>query len=234
MKTTYGLPKKREEVLDALQVAYSQQNLDDAEYERRLDLAMQADCIETLEEALSDFPEEVKRRIFPPASVPARKTRQRPAASAAPVPVKRTLLSEARFQPTELNEQPCNYFAALSSQEIDLRGAYCVGKQFTFRIECILGETKLDLRNEALEGAHIDIWISGALGDVKILLPPGTRVEQDMQIVGGDLKVRKRGANWLKRIIGNTPEEPENVSPATCTLALHGSFWLGTIKLITS
>lgn len=48
MKTAYGLPKKREEVANILQAAYSEGNLDEAEYERRLEEVYAAESIEEL------------------------------------------------------------------------------------------------------------------------------------------------------------------------------------------
>jgi Domain of unknown function (DUF1707) len=65
MKTVYGLPKKREEVIQELQNAFASQNLDEVEYESRLNEALVANSIEDLEVLVLDFPSDVKTKLFP-------------------------------------------------------------------------------------------------------------------------------------------------------------------------
>ena len=55
-KSTFGLPKKREQVINLLQQAYIEQNLEEDDYEQRLTKAMAADSLETLQEVIADFP----------------------------------------------------------------------------------------------------------------------------------------------------------------------------------
>ncbi len=80
MKTTYGLPAKREEVIDTLNTAFAEQNLDDEEYENRVKEALNAKCIEELELVVFDFPREIKDKLFPTKNIVHQKSDFPPAA----------------------------------------------------------------------------------------------------------------------------------------------------------
>ena len=53
----YGVPKLREDVIEKLSEAYSKDNLELAEYERRVKLAQDAKTIEELLKIIRDFPQ---------------------------------------------------------------------------------------------------------------------------------------------------------------------------------
>ncbi|NJO00976.1 MAG: DUF1707 domain-containing protein [Bacteroidia bacterium] len=171
--TTYGLPKKREQVIEELNLAYANQNLDDQEYERRLQEATMAKSIEELMLVLFDFPSEIKNRLFP--RNPAVVTTQPAPGYAYPTPhpnskIQVILGTDSRSLPEFSNSLP-KISAILSTQKLDFRLSQVSEMSINLYIECILSNTTIDLRNEHLDGKHINIYISGLMGELKIMLP---------------------------------------------------------------
>ena len=219
--------------MEALKDAYSEQNLDDLAYERRLTQAMEAESIEELEAVIADFPPAVRQHIFPPqqsvqpprAAAPARGTY-----SDAPTVPQRNILSEQKLRIGTLLEKPMSFFSILGSQKIDMREAELVGEHFVIDVESILGETVLDLRNEDLDGKSVEVRVSGVLNELKILLPPGAVVQRNIQLFAGDFSTRNRNKNWFRRLTGTTTPEPE--VPINYTFTVSGSLWLGSVKVV--
>ncbi|WP_027002875.1 DUF1707 SHOCT-like domain-containing protein [Hugenholtzia roseola] len=245
-KTTYGVPKKREAVIEALQNAFSNQNLDEEEYINRLDEAMKATSIEELELVLFDFPTEVKAAIFQ-ASTPqegqnalagnewADVSSMKPYQSQMPdyqnvMPKDvKDILSSNRHQIELLDGKGLQVSNFFSSQKIDLRRAQMVGNRLRLEVECVMGETVVDLRSEALQGKTIDLHIGGAMGEVKILLPRGGEIVKQMQLYLGDFKVKDKRKGWLARLTGTQSQE---INTLNFKIILHGSFWLGEVSVV--
>lgn len=66
-KRRYGLTERRREVCDLLAQAFAADRIELEDYERRLDLANSADCIEDLERVIHDFPADVRGSDRPEA-----------------------------------------------------------------------------------------------------------------------------------------------------------------------
>lgn len=234
MKTTYGLPKKMEEVIQALQTAFSEQNLDEREYERRLQEAMKAECIEDLEPVLSDFPKAIRHKIFPPAQQQPqfvqevayeRNVTYQSMQQATPL---QTIFNSDKQEMAVLDDRPVKCTALFGTQKIDFRTAQVVGNQFNIRIESYFSETIIDLRNEAIAGKHLDIFITGGLSAVKILLPPIPTIHRAVQLMMSEFQVKDKRRSWLDKLTG----KPAPLSTeAPYTVHVRGSFFLGEIQV---
>jgi hypothetical protein len=228
--TTYGLPKKREEVIEALKLAYSNQNLDDQEYERRLNETMSAKSIEDLMLVLFDFPAEIRYRIFP-------RDNSTPTSSSSPTylpaltdnKLQVIMGNDDRNMPT-LSNSLSKISAILSSQKLDFRLSQVPETPINIHIESILSSTLIDLRNENLEGKHININVSGALAEIKIMLPRGATIQRNIQLVAGEFKVQDKQRSWIKRLTGMGSKETQD--EIQLTVHINGRFWLGNIKVI--
>lgn len=232
--TTYGLPKKREEVIEALKEAYTNENLDDQEYERRLDETMKAQSIEQLRRVLFDFPAEIRYRIFPREdTIPAPAVSPRSPALKNTVPaisrtkVQAILSNDSRAMP-ELSNTTAKMSAILGNQKLDFRLSQVLETPIQLHVEAVLGNTLLDLRNEDLAGKQINIHVSGALGNIKILLPRGARIQRSVQLIAGDFKVKDKQRSWIKRLTGSSKTTTE----ISLDVHITGSYWLGNIQLI--
>jgi hypothetical protein len=232
MKTTYGLPKKREELIQELQDAFANQNLDEAEYENRLREALHAGSVEELEVIVSDFPATIQRRLFPKelaapaAGPPGLPTGHLPAMTMTDT--RRALLGEDKCQVALLGGQTHSFLSILGSQAVDFRQSQIQGQVIKINAECLLGETKLDLRNEDLAGKDIHIWVGGGLGAIKVLVPPGGTIKCEAQLFGGSFKVKDKRKSWLNRLAGKSSQEPASF---TFTLTIHGTYWLGEVEV---
>jgi len=228
MKTSYGLPKKREEVIAELQNAFVNQNLDDIEYENRLSEALAAKSMEELEVIVFDFPAEIKHTLFPKELV-AQAPQPTHLLPAQGNETYRVFFGEDKRQVPQLGNQPLGFMAIFSSQKLDFRQSQLQGNQFKMHVECILGETVVDLRNEDLTGKHFDIWVGGGLGTIKILVPRGGVIKNEAQFIGGEFNLKDKRKSWLNRLTGNRAEEAPQMS---FTLTLHGNYWLGNVEVV--
>ncbi len=232
MKTIYGLPKKREEVIEELQTAFTNQNLDDTEYENRLNEALAAKSIEELEMTVFDFPAEIKNKLFPQNSA-IQEVKSSGLANHLPseqgTDVYRAIMNEDKRQISQLGALTMNFLAVMSSQTIDFRKSQLEGNRFKLHVECLLGKTVIDLRNEDLAGKHIDIWVGGGLGEIKILLPMGGSIQQEAQFFGGNFTMKDKRKSWLRKLTGNKPAETPQIQ---FSLTLHGTYWLGNVDVV--
>lgn len=230
MKTIYGLPKKREEVIIVLQEAFSNQNLDDAEYESRLNEVLAAKSIEDLEMTVFDFPAEIRNQLFPKEILNIQTT-QSPSQqlSVQSNDNYRVIFGEDKRQVPQIGASAINFLSVMSSQIVDFRKSQLQGNRFKIYVECLLGKTVIDLRNEDLSGKEIDIWIGGGLGEIEIFVPKGGNIKKEAQFLGGNFTMKDKRKSWLKRLIGKQPEETNTVD---FTLTLHGNYWLGNVSIV--
>ena len=236
MKTTYGLPKKREEVIEELQTAFANQNLDETEYENRLNEALAAKSVEDLESIVSDFPSEIKSKLFTKEVVTtqtnkevAQKETYSPATPATTMDTYRSIMGQDKKQIAVLGGQVLHFFAIMSSQKVDFRRSQLEGNRFKIHVESLLGETVIDLRNEDLNGKHVEIIVGGGLGSIKVLVPKGGNIQSEAQIFGGNFEVKDKQKSWLNKLTGKKEKEHPDIA---FSLSLHGTFWLGNVEVI--
>lgn len=248
MKTTYGLPAKREELIDVLNTAFAEQNLDDEEYENRVKEALNAKCIEDLEVIVFDFPREIKDKLFPNKNITKQKKDFPPAAfSSSTKPTTQSNSDLANLFPARsskaiftnekelipiLTEKSVHFQAVFGTQKIDFRNCQFEGNRFRIDIDSVFAETTLDLRNQDLAGKHIDIFLKGALNEIKIYIPRGGVVQKNTTLVLGDYSIKDKRKGFLGQInkfLGTQQEENHDVS---FTIILHGNIFLGNVKVV--
>ena len=250
MKTTYGLPAKREEVIDTLNTAFAEQNLDDEEYENRVKEALNAKSIEELELVIFDFPKEIQDKLFPTSmkNLVNQKSDFPPAAfSVSTNPVTRLGLELSSLFPAKsskavfttekeligiMTEKPIHFQAIFGTQKIDFRNARFEGKRFRIDVDSILSTTVLDLRNQDLAGKHIDIFIKGALNEIKIYIPHGGIVQKNTNLILGEYSIKDKQKGFMSQVnkfLGNKTSPPESIA---FTITLHGNTFLGAIKVV--
>lgn len=250
MKTTYGLPAKREEVIDVLNTAFAQQNLDDEEYENRVKEALNAKSIEELEVIIFDFPKEIKNQLFPNSNknLATQKSDFPPAAFSSSThsttrsgsdlsnlfparSVKAIFTTDKELVPV-LTEQSVHFQAIFGTQKIDFRNCRFEGNRFRIDVDSILSTTVLDLRNQDLAGKHIDIFIKGVLNEIKIYIPNGGTVQKNTNLILGEYSMKDKRKGFLGQInkfLGNEQVENESIA---FTITLHGNTFMGAVKVI--
>lgn len=228
--TTYGLPKKREKVIEALKLAYTNQNLEDHEYERRLNEATNAKSIEELKLVIFDFPADIRASIFPEVTTDSS---QQPVNSTLPVhmPKMQVILGKDSRNLPELSNALPKISAILSEQKLDFRLSQVPETPINIRVESVLSSTVIDLRNENLRNKQINVHISGALGDIKIMLPRGATIYKNIQLLGSEYKIQDKQRSWIQRLTG-TNKKNDNTEDIQLTVNILGTFWLGNIKVI--
>ncbi|OJJ13886.1 hypothetical protein BKI52_45240 [marine bacterium AO1-C] len=228
--TTYGLPKKRDEVIEALKEAYANENLEEQEFEKRLDEAMKAASNEALQVVLFDFPAEIRNRIFPQnETLPSSTQGQNLPATAQVNKVKVIMGNDNRIMP-EFSNAISRVSAFMSNQKLDFRVSKVPETPISLHIENFMSNTDIDLRNELLDGKKVNLHISGALGNIKIFLPRGVTIHRNVQMMGGSFNIQDKQRSWIKRLTGKSNKPV----PADIQLEVNilGSFWLGNIKVI--
>lgn len=227
--TTYGLPKKREEVIEQLKLAYSEENLDQEEYERRLQEAVNAKSIEELKLVIFDFPSSIKDSIFPKQSTVISPQQQPNYPTTNTQNKIQVVLSDDSQSIPVLSKTMPKFSAILGTQKLDFRLSQITENNIYLRFESILGTVKVDLRNENLEGKTLNIHITGSLGDIKILLPRGGHIQKNLQSIGSNFKIQDKNRSWIKRIGLSKSSKQEDIQ---FTVNVTGIFWLGNIKFV--
>jgi hypothetical protein len=250
MKTTYGLPAKREELIDVLNTAFAEQNLDDEEYENRVKEALNAKFIEELELVVFDFPREIKDKLFPTSSQNLQKqssdfppaafsTSSKPLSSLGSElsnlfpsrSIKAIFTTDKELVPV-LTEKPVHFQAVFGTQKVDFRNCRFEGNRFRIDVDSILSTTVLDLRNQDLAGKHIDIFIKGVLNEIKIYIPHGGTVQKNTNLIMGEYSIKDKKNGFMSQVnkfLGNEKVENESIN---FTITLHGNTFLGAVKVI--
>ncbi len=238
--TTYGLPKKKNEVIEVLQEAYANQNLEDQEYERRLDEATNAKSIEDLQLVIFDFPASIRAKVFPkpPQTLETNPLPAKPADSSwlsDIVPSStdtstHTILGNENKALPVLSSSLSRISAILSNQKLDFRLAQVPETPVNIRIDSYLSGTVLDLRNEELDGKHINIDADCFMGEVKILLPRGAQIQRNVTNILGEVKIQDKQRSWIKRLTGFGSSEPP--TEIRLTVNITGTVVLGGIRVV--
>ena len=256
MKTTFGLPKRREEVINLLQEAYADGNLEDEDYEARLTQAMEAKSVEALQVVVKDFPN--PPQLLQPDTKASTMPRQSPAGSPSldsfrqgqNFPFKfaftsRTpsgfldsfrqgqnfpaVLSSQKVNLSQAISQPLKIKSILGDHKMNLTRAQVVGDQLLIHVECILGEATVDLRAQDLKGKKVFVYVHNFMGEVKILLPKGVQADSRVNPILGEVKhSNRRVSKIIAKLMGQ--EKVSTVIPYN--IYLTGNCILGTVRLI--
>lgn len=184
----FGLPKMREKVLDMLGNAYSNNDLDIEEYERRLPLAHNAQSLDELEEVIYDFPE--VKTLFP--SVP----------KSSIFPTSRTNSNlathgkESSFVNIIGNKQISSF--DISEPNIELISG--------------IGENMIDLRDIGSKFTHISIKNYSMIGTLLIRLPANAQLKNNMTTVIGSFQQQVRGDGFWNKLFKRIKKEVPQIS----------------------
>jgi hypothetical protein len=193
----YGVPAERARIVEVLTDAYARDDLEQAEFERRVERAEEARTIEELEELVADFPEHVRtaRGVRPT-------TTGMPRLSGAALEAEVARL-DGLSAPTTFN--------LLGDKRVVLRRE----DPRVVRAVSIIGDCDVDLRGLAGEGGVVLVKVVALVGDTKIVVPRGTPVEVRLVGVIGDEERRRRGDGLVKKLARKLGvlEEPKETAP---------------------
>lgn len=187
----YGVPAKRARIIELLSDAYARDDLEQAEFERRLEAAERAATIEELDELVSDFPAEILNALQQPQTANG-------AASLHPTQGQGALSGKALDREiARLNVMPV-------STTLNIIGdSHILIKPEGPRVAksvSLLGDCNVDLRALAGKPGAALIKIFSLLGDTRILVPKGTNVETKIVSLIGDQTRAKPGGGLFKRL----------------------------------
>ena len=200
LPTTFGLPKLREQVIDMLEKAFVNNDLDSDDYEKRLVMAHGAQSVEELKIVIHDFPQ--KHQIFP-TSNQQRSPRTSSRSNQLPAPVQGfiqtlesadafTLIGDCHIAGIEVNKPNVKIVRGIGNSVIDLRD---VGHKF----------------------GNIRVESYGLIGDIKVLVPANAKVKRKIFLLLGEKtqRIRSRAQSFFDRIFGSNTKTPFNFSNNT-------------------
>jgi hypothetical protein len=225
MPTTYGLPKKREEVLNLLQQAFVDQNLEEQDYEQRLGKALSAKSIEELNEVIADFPERERKPIQTP---------QRSNAEVFTSLGKGSNFSAVLSKQTSWLDQkvsnPIKSFVLMGEQNLSLAEADVEGKVLSIESQCFMGSLHLDLRAHKFEGKHVLIDLTLVMGEVRIRLPKGCIVENQISPILGEVShSQQKLKRWISSLFSKQSMESR---PISLKVSLLGFVTMGSVVFV--
>ncbi|MEH0155217.1 LiaF domain-containing protein [Limibacter armeniacum] len=243
-KTVYGLPRKKEEVISLLQEAYASNNLDEAEYEKRLSMAYESKSIEELREVIYDFPQ--RDRFFPfqeqyePKQTTSYRGVKRKEVNLFSAPNTHfSLLGNQYVDGQSMDAGPLNVITVLGENNVNLKNVAAENKLKDVYISCILGNTVIDLRNYNFQGRLIELELKSLIGNVTLLLPEGVRIKNKMLHLIGNINrsVIKKGMKWFKRHHGmklpvSDEEATDNHFYCDFELKLRGFSLIGNVDIL--
>jgi hypothetical protein len=178
---SYGVPDRRRRVVGLLTEAFARDELEQGEFERRVERAEQAGTIEELDQVIADFPAEVVRS----SEVPAEHGRTPLSAGDLQSQVDRL---DGLAAPTRVNILGDQHMTVLP------------GDARVVRSVSLVGDCSLDLRPLSGESGVFLVKVVAFLGDTKIIVPPGTHVQIRLHNLIGDQKRVRLGAGRLRRL----------------------------------
>lgn len=208
---SYGVPARRSRILELLSDAYARDDLDEPEFERRVERAHSARTIEELDQLVADFPEEIVN------ASPSRGPKNL-------APLSR---EEVNREVDRLDDVPApTRMSVIGDNRVELypeddRVVRCVS---------IIGDSRIDLRNLAGESGVVLVKVAAAIGDTCVVVPRGTPV--DIRLVGliGEHKRSRRNEGFMRRLgrrLG-VVEEPETTAmPPGPTVVVTGFKLIG-------
>lgn len=233
MKSAFGLPKKREEVVKVLQTAFTEGNLEEYDYENRLTKAYEAKSLDELKEVIYDFPPQISSSIFPQErevrgfapSQPAHQNQflQRESSNR----IHKVVMSDQSYPLPMITNKVERFSNLLGTLRIKAHNAQIQSDNCQINVDCWLGNTKIDLRNPELAGKEVHIYVNGGLGEVNIFVPPGTHVSRPIQLILGEFSHRKKNA------ILHLFDRNKNIDQDGWAfhLIIHGNFVMGSVRV---
>ena len=215
----FGVPKRREEIVKLLTDAYAGDDLEQRDFEQRLERAEQARTIEELDAIVDDFPPEVVRGEV-----------GRPSATDPAVGLSGKAL-DAEVQRLDAIEVSSRV-GIFGDKRVIARPS----DERVVQFAVLFGDTVVDLRQLAGTGGAYLVKISTGFGDTRVIVPPGTDVQARHVSVIGDQRHKKktRGSflNRLARTLGAKPDSTETEALPGPTVVITGFKLIGDVKII--
>lgn len=164
-QTVYGLPKLRARVEDVLGDAYTENEIEMDELERRLALVQEAASVEALRRVVYDFPPDTVSFLYPSNEQQQLEPESRVARTAASTHV--NLLGDKSIAGLDINA-PTN------------------------TVLSVLGDVCIDLTDIADRFARIKIAHFGIIGDMEVRVPANAVVSRRIGVVLGDSGTKQR------------------------------------------
>ncbi len=158
----YGLPGRRDAVIELLVQAYAEGQIDLEDYESRVELANRAETVEELEKVIHDFPD-YRRAIGREPEISS--SEYLPAADA------HTETKIAVIGDHTLSHED------FAGQRV--------------RTVALIGDVKVHLESAPPSSPPFTIAVYSVIGDTTIVIPRGMRVKNRMINVLGDVEVRR-------------------------------------------
>ncbi|MDW7692690.1 LiaF-related protein [Flammeovirgaceae bacterium SG7u.111] len=215
-KGSFGLPRLREKVINALSEAFVANNLDEHDYETRLQAAHNAKSIDDLSLVVHDFPNRdqlIERRAQRQQAVPPPRRHFQHA---------RPAHSYNAYETKDLR------FSLIGDCKISLREL----RFNDIQLYNLIGDTVIDLTE--VEDGHetIEAEVYNAIGDTKIYVPAGTNVINSCITVIGEYKERHKGDSVWSWLNGKNKSQLPPPEPRDITVVLRGFKLIGDIKVV--
>lgn len=193
-RRAFGVPRRREEIVELLTEAYASNDLEQVEFEQRVERAHHAQTIEELEELIVDFPPDVRHR-HTASGMPSH-----PTGAMGGDMEEQVVTLDAMSAPTR--------FTLIGDQHI----AIVPSDPRVLRSSSVIGDSHVDLRPlSGMSGVFL-LKVATLIGDTKIIVPGGTQVHIRLLNVIGDQRRGKKGDGFFSRLaktFGATPEKKE-------------------------
>jgi hypothetical protein len=195
---TYGVPARRARIIELLKAAYARDDLDQAEFELRVERAEGARTIEELDRLVEDFPAHLKESTASPA--PQRRETQLTADT-----LKDELMRlDGLSAPTTFN--------LIGDKHVLIRPE----DPRVVRTVSVIGDCSVDLRALAGASGAVSVKVASLIGDTRIVVTHGTTVDFRLFSVIGDQKRVSQKSGLRRRLARKLGilEEPDAKQPA--------------------
>jgi hypothetical protein len=214
----YGVPARRQRVLELLSEAYATDQLEQSEFERRIEMAENAGTVEALDELVADFPPEIAHGAVTPAEYGIA---TRPSGTELQREIDRL---DGMDAPTR--------FTVLGDQHLEIKP----GDPRLVRSVSVIGDCVVDLRELAGAGGVVLVKVAALLGDTRIIVPRGTPVDVRLfNLIGDEKRTKLRGGlmRRLARRFGVDESADESVPDAPGpTIVVTGVRLIGDTEIV--
>ncbi|MEH0156596.1 LiaF domain-containing protein [Limibacter armeniacum] len=230
-KTTFGLPKKREQVIQALQDAFTQHELEETDYENRLQMAYEAKSVEDLSKILHDFPSHLQPFQAKTNNVNA-SSQQLPKFQNLPPNKISTIMGELKTDISQNRGEVVKVVTTLGENNVSFRNLATEVTMLFVKVESRLGTTRLDLRNEDFKDKILILDMDNILGEVVIHVPYGTAIKKEMSTALGQYRESDKGNKWYKKLLKTgTSNSSERKPIENFRLLIKGTTFLGNVQV---
>ncbi len=195
---TYGVPAAKQTITRLLSEAYARDDLEQTEFERRIERVEEARTIEELEELVEDFPEHLRKAIDTPTGA----------------------TDAVRMTGDELETEIARLDGLSAPTTVNLLGDKHIvirpQDQRVVRTVSVIGDCEIDLRGLTGEGGAVLVKVIGLIGETRIIVPKATTVDLRLLDIIGDHQRKQRSDSLVKKLAKKFGflEEPEESVPA--------------------